>query len=68
MMKRNNHKTFFGMRIIPYICIRIDVERFVLLATTGKNAKMSASSLPCPRGNPLLPPSVHHNNTLNYLM
>jgi hypothetical protein len=33
---------------IRYICRRMNVERFVLLATTGKNAKMIVHFfLPC---------------------
>ncbi|MDH6312955.1 hypothetical protein M2137_001740 [Parabacteroides sp. PFB2-10] len=50
--------------MIPFFCIfalRIDVDRFVLLATTGKNAKTSPS-LFLPFGN-RFPPLV--NSLLN---
>ena len=44
------------LSIVSYFCMRIDVDRFVLLATTGKNAKNISFSLPS--GRKILPSSI----------
>ena len=45
------------LSIVSYFCIRIDVDRFVLLATTGKNAKNKSFLLPSGKAN--FPSSIH---------
>lgn len=45
--------------IYPYICIRIDVDRFVLLATTGKNAKNNFLFRAVRQTTPLQVDSLH---------